>query len=60
MPLDYTNGMSSPSGGMTASDRAAAFVFDWNEVNRRGRFAPKNFSFFDETLIGTTIDECGF
>lgn len=25
-------------------------VFDWNEVNRRGRFLPKNASFFDETL----------
>ena len=42
--------MSSPPNGMTASDRAAELVFDWNEVNRKGRLAPKNFSLFDETL----------
>jgi 2-isopropylmalate synthase len=44
----YTEGMSSPF--QTPSDRAAELVFDWNEVNRKGRFAPGNFSFFDETL----------
>src|SRR6516165_3976445 len=31
-------------------DHAAQFVFDWNEVNRKGRLTPKNSSFFDETL----------
>src|SRR5579859_6326112 len=32
------------------ADRAGEFIFDWNEVNRKGRFAPRDFSFFDETL----------
>lgn len=44
-----------PSGGspnefMTDRDRAADLVFDWNEVNRKGRILPKNATFFDETL----------
>ena len=34
----------------TDSDRAATFVFDWNEVNRKGRLVPQGFSLFDETL----------
>jgi len=34
----------------TDSDRAAQFIFDWNEVNRKGRITPKNATFFDETL----------
>src|SRR5215472_2776940 len=34
----------------TDSDRAAQFIFDWNEVNRKGRLTPRNASFFDETL----------
>ena len=29
---------------------ARSSIFDWNEVNRKGRFAPKNCTFFDETL----------
>jgi 2-isopropylmalate synthase len=41
---------SSNSAALTSSDARQDLVFDWNEVNRRGRFAPKNFSFFDETL----------
>jgi len=32
------------------SERESAFVFDWNEVNRKGRLTPKNVTFFDETL----------
>ena len=35
---------------VTDSDRAASFIFDWNEVNRKGRITPKNATFFDETL----------
>ncbi len=35
---------------VTESDRVAQLVYDWNEVNRKGRLVPKNFSFFDETL----------
>ena len=34
----------------TEGDRASSLVFDWNEVNRKGRILPKNFSLFDETL----------
>ena len=34
----------------TAGDRASSLVFDWNEVNRKGRILPKNATFFDETL----------
>jgi len=35
---------------MSTSDRVAELVFDWNEVNRKGRITPKNCTFFDETL----------
>jgi 2-isopropylmalate synthase len=35
---------------VTEGDRASGLVFDWNEVNRKGRILPANFSFFDETL----------
>ena len=35
---------------MSTSDRVAELIFDWNEVNRKGRITPKNCSFFDETL----------
>ncbi len=31
-------------------DRAQDLIFDWNEVNRKGRILPKNATFFDETL----------
>lgn len=34
----------------TEGDRARSLIFDWNEVNRRGRILPKNATFFDETL----------
>lgn len=34
----------------TERDRAADLIFDWNEVNRKGRIMPKNATFFDETL----------
>jgi 2-isopropylmalate synthase len=35
----------------TEGDRASGhLVFDWNEVNRKGRILPKNATFFDETL----------
>ena len=34
----------------TERDRAAGLIFDWNEVNRKGRSLPKNATFFDETL----------
>ena len=34
----------------TEGDRASSLVYDWNEVNRKGRILPSHFSFFDETL----------
>ena len=33
----YTHGMADFS---TEADRAAQFIFDWNEVNRKGRIVP--------------------
>ena len=41
---------SEGSAGNPRSERENAFVFDWNEVNRKGRLTPKNVTFFDETL----------
>jgi 2-isopropylmalate synthase len=35
---------------MTDSDRAGEFIFDWNELNRKGRLVPQRFTMFDETL----------
>lgn len=32
------------------ADRAADFIFDWNEINRKGRLVPQRFTLFDETL----------
>jgi 2-isopropylmalate synthase len=32
------------------AERAGEFVFDWNEVNRKGRLVPQSFTLFDETL----------
>jgi 2-isopropylmalate synthase len=34
----------------TDGERAGQFIFDWNEVNRKGRLVPQSFSLFDETL----------
>ena len=34
----------------TEGDRASSLVYDWNELNRKGRILPPNFTFFDETL----------
>ncbi len=35
---------------MTDSDRAGHLIYDWNEVDRRGRTIPRGVTFFDETL----------
>jgi 2-isopropylmalate synthase len=35
---------------MSGAGRAAELVFDWNEVNRKGRLIPKGYTLFDETL----------
>jgi 2-isopropylmalate synthase len=34
----------------TEADRATQFIFDWNEVNRKGRLVPTGFTLYDETL----------
>jgi 2-isopropylmalate synthase len=39
--------MTDTAGGRPSDDK---LVFDWNEVNRRGRLIPKSATFFDETL----------
>jgi 2-isopropylmalate synthase len=41
---------SKADGAFTGADRAGEFIFDWNEVNRKGRLVPQSFSLFDETL----------
>jgi len=46
----FTASDAEGSGASPRSDREDAFVFDWNEVNRKGRLTPKNVTFFDETL----------
>jgi 2-isopropylmalate synthase len=38
--------MSQPA----TDDPATNLVFDWNEVNRKGRLIPRGFTLFDETL----------
>jgi 2-isopropylmalate synthase len=35
---------------MTDADRAGEFIFDWNELNRKGPLVPQRFTLFDETL----------
>jgi 2-isopropylmalate synthase len=35
---------------VTNAPRSGNYIFDWNEVNRRGRFIPSNTTFLDETL----------
>jgi 2-isopropylmalate synthase len=32
------------------AERAGEFIYDWNEVNRKGPLVPQRFSLFDETL----------
>ena len=39
--------MAAPTAN---ADRAGEFIFDWNEVNRKGRLVPQSFTLFDETL----------
>lgn len=34
----------------TDADGAGELIFDWNEVNRKGRLVPRTFTLFDETL----------
>jgi 2-isopropylmalate synthase len=32
------------------ADRSGELIFDWNELNRKGRLVPQSFTLFDETL----------
>jgi 2-isopropylmalate synthase len=34
----------------TEADRAGEFIYDWNELGRKGRLLPQSFTLFDETL----------
>jgi 2-isopropylmalate synthase len=47
-----SDGAASPGPGAGAADadRMGEFIFDWNEVNRKGRLVPQSFTLFDETL----------
>jgi 2-isopropylmalate synthase len=38
------------AGAPTDSERAGDFIFDWNELNRKGRLVPQPFALVDETL----------
>ncbi len=35
---------------ITEADRAGEFIYDWNELGRKGRLVPQSFTLFDETL----------
>jgi 2-isopropylmalate synthase len=37
-------------GSADAEARAGDLIFDWNELNRRGRVVPQSFALLDETL----------
>jgi isopropylmalate/homocitrate/citramalate synthase len=45
--MSYTASMAVPT---TDAERARDFVFDWNELNRKGRLVPQKFALLDETL----------
>lgn len=51
-PSRYTPPMGSPARADDAADagRASDFIFDWNEVGRKGRIIASGFTLFDETL----------
>jgi 2-isopropylmalate synthase len=37
-------------GQTTEGERAGEFIYDWNEIGRKGRLVPQSFTLFDETL----------
>jgi 2-isopropylmalate synthase len=45
--MSYTATMAAAA---TDAERAGDFIFDWNELNRKGRLVPQPFSLVDETL----------
>jgi 2-isopropylmalate synthase len=38
------------AGQTIEGDRAGEFIYDWNEIGRKGRLVPQSFTLFDETL----------
>ncbi len=36
--------------GPTTEGERAGFIYDWNEIGRKGRLVPQSFTLFDETL----------
>jgi 2-isopropylmalate synthase len=38
------------AGGDASNSRESQLIFDWNELDRKGRILPRNATFFDETL----------
>jgi 2-isopropylmalate synthase len=50
MPAHVPGIEATPVNAGEVPDRAGEFIFDWNEVNRKGRLVPQGFSLFDETL----------
>jgi 2-isopropylmalate synthase len=46
--MSYTAMMGRSMEG--DGERAGDFIFDWNELNRKGRLVPQPFSLLDETL----------
>jgi 2-isopropylmalate synthase len=36
--------------GQTTEGERAGFIYDWNEIGRKGRLVPQSFTLFDETL----------
>ncbi len=45
--MSYTATMAAAA---TDAERAGDFIFDWNELNRKGRLVPQPFALVDETL----------
>jgi 2-isopropylmalate synthase len=45
--MSYTSCMAVEA---TDPERAGDFIFDWNEVNRKGRLVPQPYALVDETL----------
>ncbi len=45
--MSYTSSMAAEA---TDADRAGDFIFDWNELNRKGRLVPQPYTLVDETL----------
>jgi 2-isopropylmalate synthase len=45
--MSYTSCMAAQA---TDADRVGDFIFDWNELNRKGRLVPQPYALVDETL----------